>query len=214
VPLVIGLFLIQRLSPPRPYRMIGYIKGNLTHKSPASVLLECGGIGYRIFISLNTFTKIQHLAQCQLFTYLHVTESAHTLYGFADDLEKSLFTHLISVSGIGPSTARVALSSMSPEELQKAIVQENERAIQSIKGIGPKSAKRMILELKDKLAKGIDVTKISGGKGNTHRDEALSALVALGFNKAQAEKTVDDLLRSGESFTGVEDLIKKALKHL
>ncbi len=194
--------------------MIGYIKGTLAYKSPAFVLLECGGVGYQIFISLNTFSKIQHSVQCQLFTYLHVTESAHTLYGFADDLEKAMFTHLISVSGIGPSTARVALSSLSPEELQKAIVHEDERTIQGIKGIGPKSAKRMILELKDKLGKGIDVTKIPGGKDNTYRSEALSALVALGFNKAHAEKAVDDLLRSGNNFAGVEDLIKKALKHL
>src|SRR5687767_6240953 len=132
--------------------MIGYIIGNLTFKSPAYVLLECGGVGYQAFISLNTFTQIQHLERCKLHTYLHVTETAHTLYGFADELEKTLFTQLISVSGIGPSTARVALSSLSPEELQKAILQENERLIQSIKGIGPKSAKRMILELKDKMA--------------------------------------------------------------
>jgi len=194
--------------------MIGYIKGTLTYKSPVYVLLECGGMGYQIFISLNTFSKIQHLVQCQLFTYLHVTESSHTLYGFADDLEKAMFTQLISVSGVGPATARVALSSMSPEELQKAIVQENERAIQSIKGIGPKSAKRLILELKDKLAKGIDVTKITGAKDNTHREEALSALVALGFNKAHAEKAVDHLLHSGETIAGVEELIKKALKLL
>lgn len=194
--------------------MIAYLIGNLTFKSPVYVLLECGGIGYQVFISLNTFTKIQHLEKCKLHTYLHVTESAHTLYGFADELEKSLFTQLISVSGIGPSTARVALSSLSPEELQKAIVQENERMIQSIKGIGPKSAKRMILELKDKVAKLTDGVKISGIKDNTLRDEALSALIALGFGKAQAEKTIDDLLRAGENFPGVEDLIKRALKQL
>lgn len=194
--------------------MIGYLKGILTYKSPAFVLLECNGVGYQAFISLNTFSKIQHLEKCQLQTYLHVTESAHTLYGFADELEKALFTQLISVSGIGPSTARVALSSLSPEELQKAIIQENERLIQSIKGIGPKSAKRIILELKDKLAKGVDVAKIPGTKDNTLREEALSALLALGFNKAQAEKSLDELLRSGEPFPGVEDLIKKALKQL
>jgi holliday junction DNA helicase RuvA len=194
--------------------MIGYIKGSLTYKSPAYVLLECSGIGYQIFISLNTFSKIQHSDKCQLYTYLHVTESAHTLYGFADELEKALFTQLISVSGIGPSTARVALSSLSPEELQKAILQENERLIQSIKGIGHKSAKRMILELKDKMSKVMDVGKIPGIKDNTLREEALSALVALGFNKIQAEKTIDELLRAGENFPGVEDLIKKALKQL
>lgn len=194
--------------------MIGYLIGNLTFKSPAYVLLECGGIGYQVFISLNTFTKIQHLEKCKLHAYLHVTETAHTLYGFADELEKALFTQLISVSGIGPSTARVALSSLSPEELQKAIVQENERMIQSIKGIGPKSAKRMILELKDKMMKVVDTTKISGFKDNTLREEALSALIALGFNKAQAEKTIDELLRAGENFPRVEDLIKRALKQL
>ena len=194
--------------------MIGYIKGNITYKSPAFVLVECGGIGYQVYISLNTFSRIQNLENCRLLTYLHVTETAHTLYGFADDLEKSLFTQLISVSGIGPSTARVALSSLSPEEVHKAILQEDVRTIQSIKGIGPKSAKRIILELKDKLGKGVDAAKISGVKDNTQRNEALSALVALGFNKAQAEKAVDDLLRSESNFEGVEDLIKKALKHL
>jgi Holliday junction DNA helicase RuvA len=194
--------------------MIGYITGSLTFKSPAYVMLECSGIGYQIFISLNTYTKIQDKEKCRLLTYLHVTESAHTLYGFFDELEKMLFTQLISVSGVGPSTARVALSSLSPEELQKAIVQENERVVQSIKGIGPKSAKRIILELKDKLQKTGDGVKIPGSQNNTKRNEALSALVALGFSKAPAEKTIDDLLRSGEEFPAVEDLIKKALKQL
>jgi Holliday junction DNA helicase RuvA len=194
--------------------MIGYIIGNLTFKSPAYVLLETNGVGYHVFISLNTYTKIQHLERCKLHIYYHVTESAHTLYGFADELEKELFTQLISVSGIGPSTARMALSYKSPEEIQKAIAMGDERTIQSIKGIGPKSAKRMILELKDKMGKVAESGKISGIKDNTLRVEALSALIALGFNKAQAEKTVDDLLRAGENFPGVEDLIKRALKQL
>ncbi len=194
--------------------MIGYLKGNITFKSPAFVLVECGGIGYQVYISLNTFTKIQNAEHCKLLTYLHVTDSSHTLFGFADDLEKALFTHLISVSGIGPSTARIALSSLSPEELHKAIVHENERLIQGIKGIGPKTAKRIILELKDKLAKSGDLAKISSGTGNTLKEQSLSALVALGFNKTHAEKTIDDLLRSENEISAVEDLIKKALKLL
>ncbi|GIV34899.1 MAG: Holliday junction ATP-dependent DNA helicase RuvA [Chitinophagales bacterium] len=194
--------------------MIGYIKGTLTFKSPAYVLLESGGIGYHIFISLHTFTRIQHTEQCKLLTYLHITDSAHTLYGFADEVEKYLFTQLITVSGVGPSTARLALSSLSPEELHKAIVQGNERVIQGIKGIGPKTAKRIILELKDKLVKMTDEIKIQIPSGNSLSQEALSALVTLGFNKSQAEKAIDDLLRTDKEFSGVEDLIKKALKLL
>lgn len=199
--------------------MIGYIKGTLTHKSPAFVLLECGGVGYQIYISTNTYSKIQHLDHAKLFTYLHLRQEMQTvaglaLYGFAEEEERTLFIHLISVSGIGTTTAMLALSKFGIDELQKAIVQEDEHAIQSIKGIGPKSAKRLILELKDKLARGIDVTKIPGVRDNTQRSEALSALVALGFSRAQGEKAVDELLRSGETFAGVEDLIKKALKHL
>ena len=194
--------------------MIGYIRGQITYKSPVYILLECGGIGYQVFISLNTFGKIQDNEKCKLLTYLHVTENAHTLYGFADELEKSLFVQLISVSGIGPSTARVALSSMSPEELQKAIVQNDVRTVQGIKGVGPKSAQRIILELRDKLAKIIPVESISSPEDNRFKDEALSALIALGFNKNSAEKVIDNLLSSGEEFHGIEELIKKSLKSL
>lgn len=192
--------------------MIGYIKGQVTYKSPVYVLLECGGIGYQVYISLNTFSKIQDKEKAKLLTYLHVTENAHTLYGFADELEKEIFIQLISVSGIGPSTARVALSSLTPQEIHKAIVQENVKTVQSIKGIGPKSAKRIILELKDKLVKIEGVEQVSSVQDNTFKEEALSALVALGFNKNSAEKAINNLLNSGEKFLGVEDLIKKALK--
>lgn len=194
--------------------MIGYIKGTITYKSPVYVILECAGIGYQVYISLNTFSKIEDNKPCKLHTYLNITESSHTLYGFAEELEKSLFIQLISVSGIGPATARVALSSLSPSEIIKAIVQENERVLQGIKGIGSKSAKRIILELKDKVSKIADTETISSGKGNTIKEEALSALVALGFNKTLAEKTITDLLNSGQDFGGIEDLIKKSLKSL
>lgn len=194
--------------------MIGYIRGQVAYKSPVYVLLECNGIGYQIFISLNTFSKIPENEICKLLTYLHVTENAHTLYGFADELEKNLFIQLISVSGVGPSTARVALSSMTAEELQKAIIHSDVRAVQGIKGIGPKSAQRIILELKDKLAKILNVESVSAPKGNRFKDEALSALVALGFNKNSAEKSIDNLLNSGQEFEGIEELIKKSLKSL
>ena len=194
--------------------MIGYLRGQITFKSPVYVLLECGGIGYQVFISLNTFSKIEDGEKCKLNTYLHVTENSHTLYGFTDELEKSLFIQLISVSGIGPSTARVALSSLSPEELQKAIVHGDVRTVQSIKGVGPKSAQRIILELKDKLAKISNVESVSAPEGNRFKEEALSALVALGFNKNSAEKAIDNLLNSGQEFAGIEDLIKKSLKSL
>src|SRR5688500_15277679 len=125
--------------------MIAYINGKITYKSPVYLLIETGGIGYQAFISLNTFSKVPQEGACLLYTYYHVTESAHTLYGFADELEKALFTLLISVSGIGPSTARMALSSLSPAELQKAILHGDVRTVQGIKGVGPKSAQRIIL---------------------------------------------------------------------
>lgn len=194
--------------------MIAYIHGKITYKSPVYLLIETGGVGYQAFISLNTFSKVPDQGLCHLHTYLHVTETAHTLYGFADDLEKQLFLLLISVSGIGPSTARVALSSLSAAELQKAIAQENLALVQRIKGIGPKSAQRIILELKDKVLKTMDAATISATSNNTVKEEALSALVALGFNKAAADKALNKVIESLDELGNVETLIKKALKSL
>lgn len=192
--------------------MIGYLRGKITYKSPAYLLVECGGIGYQVYISLNTYSHIEEAEAVKLYTHLQVTETAHTLYGFADTLEKELFMHLISVSGIGPATARLALSSLSPEELKRAIINGNVATVKSIKGVGPKSAQRIILELKDKLVKSSGEEILSTPQSNSYHDEALSALVALGFNKNQAEKALDKVSRSDEPVDGVEHLIKHALK--
>lgn len=194
--------------------MIAYLKGKLTFKSPTYVILETGGVGYQVFISLHTYSQLQSKDEALLHTIYHVTETAHTLYGFMQESEKELFTHLISVSGIGPATARLTLSYITPADLKAAIVNENIAVVQSVKGIGAKSAKRIILELKDKLLREGDTETISAGQGNTTKEEALSALVALGFNKGSAEKTIDKVIKSGEKTDSVEQLIKLALKSL
>lgn len=194
--------------------MIAYVKGKITVKTPSYLVVEASGVGYQVFVSLNTYSKLQEKDEALVHTIYHVTENAHTLYGFADEAERELFTHLISVSGVGPATARLALSYIEPAELRKAILHENLPALQKIKGIGAKSAKRIILELKDKLLKpGESAEILSGGGGNTSRDEALSALVALGFNKATAEKAIAKVLKDGED-RSVEQLIKLSLKSL
>ncbi len=196
--------------------MITYIQGKLTFKSPAYVIIETNGIGYHVNVSLNTYAVIQDQESFKLLTYLHVKEDAHTLYGFADEIEKVLFSQLISVAGVGPNTARMVLSSLPPEEIRQAIIQENVAVIQSIKGIGPKSAKRLILELKDKVMKsGDDTSTKPTSAHNTLKDEALSALVMLGFSKSAAEKSISKVVQSSpsEDIT-VEGLIKLALKNI
>ena len=195
--------------------MFAYISGVITQKSPAYIIIEAGGIGYGINISLNTFSKIQNLAKCKLLTYFHVKEDAQVLYGFAEESERSLFIHLISISGIGPNTGRMVLSSFPPEEIRWAIINGDVRLIQSIKGIGPKSAQRIILELKDKLKKepAEEVNFIPAGN-NTLKEEALSALIMLGFTKSDAEKSVQKVLKSTPEVEKVEDLLKEALKNM
>ncbi len=198
--------------------MIAYLTGKITFKSPTHIYLETGGIGYMVKISLNTFEKIQHLDTCRLQTSLIVKSenqsvSGFELYGFFEEQEKDLFEKLISVSGVGASTARVMLSSFKPDEIRTAILGENEALIQSIKGIGPKSAKRIILELKDKVGKMSSEAILVSTPNNTMKEEALSALVALGFNKQAAEKVITRLQGSGDS-RNVEGLIKEALKLL
>ncbi|MCC8409644.1 Holliday junction branch migration protein RuvA [Mucilaginibacter sp. UR6-1] len=193
--------------------MYAYISGKLTFKNPAYVVVETGGVGYHIHISLNTFSQLND-ESVKLFTWLHVKEDAHTLYGFAEEGERRLFLHLISISGIGPNTARTMLSSITPDEIQAAIVNGNVSLIQRIKGIGPKSAQRIILELQDKLRKeGPDtLTRVVVNK--TVKDEALTALVTLGFTRNVAEKVIDqEIKRSSDELT-VEQLIKFALKSL
>ncbi|WP_025145403.1 Holliday junction branch migration protein RuvA [Pedobacter jeongneungensis] len=194
--------------------MYAYIDGKLTFKNPAYVVVEAGGIGYHINISLNTYSALGDAERCKLYTWLHVKEDAHTLYGFADEGERRLFLHLISVSGIGPNTGRMILSSITPVEIQTAIVKADLPLIQRIKGLGAKTAQRLVLELQDKLKKeGVD-SLISMPQHNTVKDEALSALVMLGFAKQTAEKTIDQILKVTEGTLSVEQLIKQALKTL
>ncbi len=193
--------------------MYAYIDGNLVFKCPTYVVIDAGGVGYHINISLNTYSALKDAGQCKLYTWLHVKDDAHTLYGFYDEGERRLFLHLISVAGIGPNTGRMILSSITPTEIQTAIVKGDVPLIQRIKGIGPKSAQRMVLELQDKLKKEGPDTLISMPAHHTAKEEALSALVMLGFSKTMAEKALDSAARSEDNLT-VEQLIKVALKSL
>ncbi|WP_128544358.1 Holliday junction branch migration protein RuvA [Larkinella soli] len=197
--------------------MIAYITGKITHKDPTFVILETHGLGYEIHISLYTSTALPAPGEtCKLHTYQHIREDAQTLYGFADPDEKVLFMDLIGVSGIGPNTALTMLSTLAPNELRQAILMENVKAVQSIKGIGGKTAQRLILELRDKMKKaGImaqaNVPNYRMG-GNPVREEALAALITLGIPKPVAEKSVDTILkREGEEIS-VEQLIRLALR--
>ncbi|OKS89530.1 Holliday junction branch migration protein RuvA [Mucilaginibacter polytrichastri] len=194
--------------------MFDYIEGKMVFKSPAYAIIDVGGIGYHINISVNTYAKLGALNSFKLYTWLHVKEDAHTLYGFADEGERRLFLHLISVSGIGPNTARMMLSSITPEEIQDAIVKGNVSTIQRIKGIGPKSAQRLILELQDKLKKDGPDTLINVPINYTVKDEALSALIMLGFARNIADKVLDSEIRKQTGDLNVEQLIKAALKNL
>ncbi|RRN78153.1 Holliday junction branch migration protein RuvA [Pseudoxanthomonas sp. SGD-10] len=194
--------------------MYEYIDGKLVYKSPAYVVLETGGIGYHINISLNTFALIKEQERCKLYTWLHVKEDGHTLYGFADEGERRLFLHLISVNGIGPGTGRMMLSSISPAEIEEAIITGNINQIKAIKGIGPKTAQRLIIELQDKLKKSGTGTLITIPQITTEREEALSALVTLGFVKTAAEKAIDVAIKKADKKLSVEDIIKVALKSL
>ena len=195
--------------------MISYLKGNITFKSPSYIIVETAGIGYKVNITLHTYSQIEQLEQIKILTHLHIKEDSHTLYGFAENAERSLFKHLISVSGIGPNTARVLLSSMRPEEARNAIITEDVLAFKKVKGIGPKTAKRIILDLKDKMIKesGDAPTSLST-QDNTFREEALSALVALGFARIKVQKSLNSILKSQSNITSVEELIKIALKQM
>ena len=194
--------------------MYAYIDGKLVYKSPSYVVIDAGGVGYHINISLNTYSQLGMAERCKLFTWLHVKEDGHTLYGFFDEGERRLFLHLISVSGIGPNTGRMMLSSITPDEIQTAIVKGNVTLIQRIKGIGPKSAQRLILELQDKLRKeGPDTLTVMPAT-HTVKEEALSALVMLGFVRNAVEKVLEqEINKNGDDLT-VEQLIKYALKSL
>lgn len=194
--------------------MYDYFKGKLVSKTPTHVILEVGGIGYHIHISLTTFAQIKELENCKLFISFQVREDSHTLYGFATEGERHLFNHLISVSGIGPTTGRMMLSSSTPEEIQSAIVNGQVAVMQKIKGIGPKTAQRIILELQDKLKKqGADTLLPLLSDKQSVPEEATSALVMLGFSKNQVEKVLASILQNNTELS-VEMLIKEALKKL
>lgn len=193
--------------------MIVFLEGVYEFKSPACVWVQVHGIGYEVQISLHTYSAIQHTKQGRLLTYMQVKEDGHALYGFSDEAERSLFLHLISVSGVGTNTARMMLSSMKPDELAKAIIHGNERELEKIKGIGAKSAKRLILELKDKLAKGFSPENNSSVVHNNTENDALYALVSLGIARAAALAAIQKVSKQHPE-AGVEETIKLALKTL
>lgn len=195
--------------------MYHHIKGEIAEKYPNRVVIEAGGVGYDLQISLTTYSKIEKLERIKLLTYLHVKEDSHTLYGFFDQSERNLFIHLISVSGVGPGTAQVFLSGMTPEELRNAIIGEDLLTLKKVKGIGSKTAQRIILDLKDKLIKeGGETKTLVHTPNNTIRHEALSALTSLGFNRVQVQKVLNSILAEEKEKQSVEELIKKALKKM
>ena len=191
--------------------MIGHLNGKLVEKNPTELIIECGGVGYEVKISLNTFSALGSDETIKIFTKLVVREDAHILYGFASKEEREMFNHLVSVSGIGPNTAMIMLSSLVPDEIAHAIQSEDVRTIQSIKGIGAKTAQRVIIDLKDKMLKMVFSSENIFNQNNTNRFDALTALVSLGFDKKSAEKAIDKIATGDES---VELLIKEALKIL
>lgn len=195
--------------------MIAYVEGEIKEIDPTFAIMDVHGMGYLLKISLNTFTVLKHQKKALVHTHLHIKEDGHTLFGFSDKLEKKLFLDLISVSGVGPSTALMVLSSLNPEELQKAIAQEDVRTIQNVKGIGAKTAQRLVLELKDKVLKEnptLPQLNLAKAQSNKIREEALQALVTLGYAKPVAEKTVDSILKNAQEELTVEQVIKKVLR--
>jgi Holliday junction DNA helicase RuvA len=194
--------------------MIAFLRGDFVYKTPALVHVDVGGVGYELQISLNTYTRIQPLKAGTLLTYLHIREDAHILYGFYEEAEKELFILLISVSGVGASTARMMLSAMKPEEIGRAIAQGNAKLLESIKGIGKKSAERIILELRDKVGRIKDDSNISPLINNTLEQDALNALITLGIARSAAEQAIKKTLNGASGTDKVEDVIKKALKIL
>ncbi len=195
--------------------MIAYIDGKLVHKDPTFVIVETGGIGYHIKISLQTFSQIKAEEKFRLHTHLHIKEDAHTLYGFSDDSEKKIFLDLIGISGIGPGTAIMMLSSLSASEIENAIITEDVLTIQKVKGIGSKTAQRVILELKDKIKKSSgssEIPNLQSSSNNNIRMEALQALISLGIPKNSADKNLDAVLKKEGNQLSLEELIKAALK--
>lgn len=193
--------------------MITHLEGKLVEKNPTDVVIDCNGVGYFINISLHTFSEIPDQENLKLYTYLQVREDSQSLYGFSSKTEREIFKLLISVSGIGANIARTMLSSLTPDQVKEGIASGDVALIQSIKGIGIKTAQRVIIDLKDKVLKVYGIDELSLVTNNTHKDEALSALDVLGFNKKQSEKVVERILKT-QPDAQVEQIIKEALKNL
>ena len=193
--------------------MYAYLNGKFVLKSASQVVLDVNGIGYEVNITLNTFSQIETLQEGKLYIYLQVKEDAHTMFGFFDHEEKEMFILLISVSGVGAATARMMLSSLKPDEVASAVATNNVKLIESVKGIGKKTAERLVLELKDKVGGKTDITPQNWGKmPNSLEKDAINALFALGINQKQAEMSVKKILSLHPETSKLEDLIKKALK--
>lgn len=195
--------------------MIAFLKGKLVHREPTFVIIDVNGVGYHVNISLQTFAEIKEQENIKIFTHLAIREDAHILYGFSSEAEKRLFQQLISVNGVGPNTAIVMLSYLSIQELKSAIIHDDTVTLQNVKGIGSKTAQRVIIDLKDKLKKETleETQPVLSGPYNTIRKEALSALLTLGLPKPAAEKSVDAILKKSGNTITLEDLVKQALKN-
>jgi len=193
--------------------MIAHLQGKLVEKNPTEVVIDCGGVGYHVNISLHTFSLIPNADYIKLYTHLQIKEDAHTLFGFVEKSEREIFRMLLSVSGIGANIARTMLSSIEPKQIINAIASGDVAVIQSIKGIGSKTAQRVILDLKEKVLKLYDLDEVSVIQNNTNRDEALSALEVLGFVRKASEKVVERIVKEDPEATA-ETIIKKALKSL
>lgn len=193
--------------------MITHLRGKLVQKNPTDIVVECGGVGYLVNISLHTYARLPQDENIFIYTYLHVREDAQTLYGFMEEFEREIFSKLISVSGIGTSTARTMLSSLSPDQVVEAVTNEDVATLKSVKGIGIKTAQRLIIDLKDKLSIVGIPNKILMPQSNTHKEEALSALETLGYKRNQSAKVVRKILLEDPEATA-ETIIKLALKKL
>jgi holliday junction DNA helicase RuvA len=195
------------------YNMIEYIKGIIAHITPTCLTIETGGVGYFVNISLSTFSKLEGKSESKILIHEIIREDTHQLFGFADKEEREIFRLLISVTGVGANIARMMLSSLNPQEIEKAIIESDVHILKGIKGIGQKTAERIIVDLKDKVSKQAGSGEIIAFSDNTKREEALSALVMLGFAKSAVAKVLDKIAREEKNLT-VEDFIKRALKNL
>ncbi len=196
--------------------MFEYIQGKVVTRHPTHVVVEAGGIGYLLHVTLNSYDQIEEGKDQKVYTWLQVQEDAHRLWGFKEPVERDVFLHLVSVSGIGPNTARLILSGMTPEDCRQAIATDNELAFKQVKGVGPKTAKRVIMELKDKILKvsGDTLPVKAGGQKNQAVEEALAALITLGFVKSHAEKTLSQIIRDEGRDLPTETLVRMALRML